>query len=115
MTHTKPLTRADRFEALGREAALAGVGIGDRHSLLAALTEACGPFALGDRSAWLIGHEIAVTAMLRMAQEAAAISLTRKLRAAGLTVEPWEFASVYVSDDARRWKIHVGDVEDVTP
>lgn len=109
-TRIKPITRADRFEALGREAALAGVGIGDRQ---AALTEACGPFALGDRSAWLVGHERAMRDLADMAVESARLSAAAALSAAGFTVEPTDsMQDLYVSDGPNRWLVRVLAVED---
>ncbi len=77
----------DRARDRGREAALAGIGMQGEADLQAALTEACGPYSLNERSAWLVGHTQVRREMEARARDRAEAKLIDALRSAGLTVE----------------------------
>ncbi len=91
--------RQNDFLARGKAAALAGVGIGDGDALQAALTEACGPYALSDRSAWLVGHEQGVRAMDARANDIAFEYVSHALRAAGFTLTPARWGRLLLGID----------------
>lgn len=73
-------------ELRGEATALAGIGITDHDELLRVLTEQCGPYALMDRSDWLIGHKNALYVMEQRATEAATAAFVQALRSLGAEV-----------------------------
>lgn len=73
-------------ELKGETAALAGIGVSDSEELQRAVTEQCGPFALSERSDWLLGHENAVYVMDEMAAEMATAAFVRVLGSIGIEV-----------------------------
>jgi hypothetical protein len=83
---TKNTAQEERLLAAGETAALAGVGL-DEASRLAALTDACGPYAIAARSAWLVGHRNGLDLMEDMAREAGLLALCRTLEDRDLGAE----------------------------